>query len=233
MNRVVAVARMQLAHPLITYGLPAAIVSFSFAINWTIWALGDVAAHAPGDGTTGGVASLYVTVLVFFIQTVAQVFPFAMGLSISRREFYAGTGLTAVLQSAVYGVALTVLAAVENATNGWGVQLHFWAPAPLDVANLLLQFLVLAMPMLACAFIGVGIGAVFTRWGTPGLYALTVGTLVTAGLAAVLAAWQDAWGDLGNWLLDQTATSLAIALPAGLTLVLAALGFLAIRRAVP
>jgi len=232
-NRVVAVARMQLAHPMITYGLPAAIVSFSFAINWTIWRLGDVAAHTPGDGSTGGLASLYVTVLVFFVQTVAQVFSFAMGLSISRREFYAGTAVTAVLQSAVYGVALTVLDAVENATNGWGVQLHFWAPAPLDVRNPLLQFLVLAMPMLACAFIGVGIGVVFKRWGTLGLYALTIVSLATVGLAAVLATWQDAWDDLGNWLLDQTATSLAIALPTGLTLVLAALGFLAVRRAVP
>ena len=166
MNRILAASRMELTHPLLTYGLPAAIVTFSFAVNWTIWQLGDVAAQTPGDGSTGGVASLYVTVLIFFVQTVTQMFPFATGLSLSRRDFYAGTALTAAVQSVGYGVVLTALDAVENATNGWGVRLHFWAPGLLDVPNPLLQFAVFAMPMLACAFLGVGIGVVFKRWET-------------------------------------------------------------------
>ena len=233
MNRVLGAARMQLAHPLLAFGVPIAVVCSSFAINLAVWGVGDVAARSPGDGSTGGLVSLYVTVLVIFIQAVTQIFPFAMGLSLSRRAFYAGTALSAVAQSAVYGVALCVLEAVEKATGGWGVQLHFWAPAPVDVANPAWQFVVFAMPMLACAFIGMGIGVVFKRWGTPGMYALAIGSLLIAGLAAVWVTWRAAWGDLGTWLLDQSATSLAVTLPAVLVVALAALSYLGLRRTVP
>jgi hypothetical protein len=233
MNRVLGAARMQLAHPLLAFGVPIAIVCSSFAINLAIWGVGDVADQSPGDGSTGGVISLYITVLVIFIQAVTQVFPFAMGLSLSRRAFYAGTALSAVAQSVLYGAALCVLEAIEKATGGWGVRLHFWAPAPVDVDDPALQFAVFALPMLACAFIGMGIGVVFKRWGTPGIYALTLGSLLIAGLASVWVTWRAAWGDLGTWLLDQSAATLTIALPAVVVVVLAALSYLGLRRAVP
>ena len=233
MNRVLGAARMQLAHPLLAFGVPVAIVCSSFAINLAIWGLGDVAAQSPGDGSTGGLISLYITVLVIFIQAVTQISPFAMCLSLSRPAFYAGTALSAVAQSVVYGVALCVLEAIEKATGASRVQLHFWAPAPVDVANPALQFAVFALPMLACAFIGMGIGVVFKRWGTPGIYALTLGSLLLTGLAAVWVTWQAAWTDLGGWLLDQSAASLTIALPAVVIVVLAGLSYLGLRRAVP
>lgn len=233
MNRTLAAARMQLVHPLLTFGIPWAIVLSSFAINLAVWGLGDVADNSPGDGSTGGLASLYVTVLIVFIQAVTQMFPFALGLSLSRRDFYLGTALTAGLQAVGYGVALTLLAAVEGATDGWGMRLHFWAPGVLDVGNPALQFVVFTVPMLACAFLGIAIGVVFKRWGAPGLYALALTTLIGGGLLAVWATWQTAWGDVLDWLGDQSVSSLAIGFPAVLALALAALTFLGLRRAVP
>jgi hypothetical protein len=233
MNRVVAGARMQLVHPLLSVGIPWAIVGSSFAINLAVWRVGDVAAQSPGNGSTGGLAALYITVLVGFVQAVTQFFPFATGLSLSRREFYLGTALLAAVEAVVYGIALTVLTAIENATNGWGVRLHFWAPGALDVGNPLLQFLVFAVPMLACAFLGMGIGVVFKRWGATGLYALTLGTLLTAGLAAVWITWRKVWGDVGSWLADLSITSLTVLLPAVIAVALAALTFLGLRRTVP
>jgi hypothetical protein len=233
MNRILGAARMHLAHPLLSVGVPWAIVASSFVINYAIWQVGDVAEQTPGDGSTGGLASLYITVVVIFIQAVTQLFPFALGLSLSRRDFYLGTALTAVVQSAGYGLALTGLTAIEKATDGWGVRLRFWAPGPLEVGNPALQFVVFTVPMLACAFLGMGIGVVAKRWGAPGLYALTLTTLLAVGLAAFLLTWRRAWGDLGSWLADQSVTNLAIALPAVLAVALAALAFLGLRRAVP
>jgi len=233
MNRVLAATRMQLVHPALSVGIPVAIVASSFAINLAIWGLGDVAAQAPGDGSTGGLASLYITVAVVFVQAVTQMFPFAMGLSLSRRDFYLGTALAALVQAVGYGIALTVLTAIENSTGGWGVSLHFWAPGPLDVGNPAFQFVVFAVPMLAMAFLGIGIGVVLKRWGAPGMYALTLATLLLSGLVAIWATWQQAWGSIGSWLTDQSVATLALALPAVLAVALAGLAFLGLRRAVP
>src|SRR4051794_34113928 len=118
MNRVLAAARLQLVHPLVILGMPWMIVSSSFAINWAIWSLADIR-HQPGAGFTGGVAALYITVLVVFVQTVTQLLPFAMGVSLSRRTFVLGTALVAGLQALGYGIALAALTAIENATDGW------------------------------------------------------------------------------------------------------------------
>jgi hypothetical protein len=233
MNRVLAAARMQLVHPALTFGIPWAIVASSFAINLAIWGMGDVADKTPGDGSTGGLASLYITVLIVFIQAVTQMFPFALGLSLSRRDFYLGTAAAAGVQAVGYGLALTLLTAIEKATDGWGMRLHFWAPGALDVGNPALQFIVFTVPMVACAFMGMAIGVVFKRWGAPGLYVLTLATLLGGGLLAVWATWQRAWGDVFSWFGDRSVPSLTIALPAVLALVLAALTFLGIRRAVP
>ncbi|WP_138760939.1 hypothetical protein [Modestobacter altitudinis] len=233
MNRVVAVARMQLVHPALSIGIPWAIVASSFAINLAIWGLGDVASRTSGEATTGGLASLYITVLVVFTQSVTQMFPFAMGLSLSRRHFYLGTALSAAIQSVGYGLALTVLAAIEGATGGWGMQLHFWAPGSMDVGNPVLQFVVFTVPMLACASVGIGIGVVFKRWGAAGLYALTLLTLLLSGAVAVYATWQKTWGDIWSRLGDLSTASVAIALPAAIAVAVGALAYLGLRRTVP
>jgi len=232
MNRVLAAARLQLAHPLVTLGIPWLVVSTSFAINIAIWGLADVA-EQPGGSNTGGLASLYITVLIAFIQTVTQVFPFAMALSLSRRTFYLGTALAAAAQSLGYGIALTVLTAVENATGGWGVGLDFWAPGAIDVGNPPLQVIVFTVPMLAFHFMGIGIGVVVKRWGATGMYAMGMLTLAVTGLAAVLLTWREAWGDLWTWLSDRSVESLTITLPAVLAIALAGLTYVGLRRTVP
>ncbi|WP_369132191.1 hypothetical protein [Modestobacter sp. I12A-02662] len=233
MNRLLAVARMHLVHPLVILGVPWMVVGISFAINLPIWALGDIAEQAGDSGFTGGLASLYITVLIVFVQAVTQMFPFAMGVSLSRRTFYAGTALVALVQALGYGTALTLLDAVENATGGWGVGLAFWGPGPIDVGNPALQVAVYALPMLACAFLGMCIGSVSKRWGTTGLWTLGMSTLLVVGGLGVLLTWQRAWGNLGRWLVDQSVYEYTILLPTVAAVVLAGMTWTALRRSVP
>ena len=134
MSRVLSAARLQLAHPLVVLGVPWMVVATSFAINVAIWGLADVA-QQPDTAYTGGLASLYITVVVVFSQAMTQMFPFAMGLSLSRRTYYLGTAAAALVQSLSFGLALTALDAIEDLTNGWGVGLQFWAAGGLDVAT--------------------------------------------------------------------------------------------------
>lgn len=233
MNRVLVAARMQLAHPLMILGIPWLVVLCSFAINLPIWAMSDIGAQPGSENTTGGLASLYVTVSVVFVQAVTQMFPFAMGVSLSRRVFYAGTALMAAVQALGYGVALTVFDAVEKATDGWGVGLHFWAPGWLDVANPVAQVFVYGLPMLACAFVGMAIGVVYKRWGASGVWALVLASLLGFGGLAVLITALRAWTEVWSWLSDQSMYGYTLLVPAVAAVVLAGLSWTGLRRAVP
>ncbi len=231
MSRLLASARLHLVNPLVMLGIPWLVAGISFAINLALFALLD---RGPDDdGFTGGVASLYITVLVVFVQAVTQLLPFAMGMSLSRRTFYLGTALVALAQALHYGVVLATLIAIEGATSGWGVDLAFWGPGPLDVDGFAAQVLVSGGPMLAFTFVGIGIGVVMKRWGQLGLWGLIVGTVVALGALAILVTWLEAWGDLGTWFGDRSLITVAAALPAALALVLAGLSWGGLRRTVP
>ncbi len=232
MNRLLAAARLHAMNPLLTIGIPWGIVLLSFAINLALWGTIGIGQEDP-EAFTGGVASLYITLLVVFVQSVTALLPFAMGMSLSRRTFYAGTALAAVTVALVYGTALSVLTSLEDATAGWGVGLQFFAPGGFDVDDPVLQVVVSGAPMLAAAFVGVAIGVVMKRWGATGLWTLAVATIVLVGVAAVLVSWRRAWEDLGGWLTDQSALTLAVALPVAVALVTAAISFAGLRRVVP
>ena len=233
MNRVLTAARLHLIHPLIAFGVPWLVVGISFGINWLIWKFADLQHQADDGGFTGGVLSLYITLSIVFVQTVTQMLPFAMGLSVSRRTFYLGTALVGVAQAVGYGLALAVLTAIEGASDGWGVGLHFWAPGGLDVDNFALQVLVSGAPMLAFIACGAGIGVVQKRWGSAGTWGLIIGGLVVFGGLAVLLTGLGAWGSVGNWFADRSVETLTITLPAALAVVLAALTWTGLRRTVP
>jgi hypothetical protein len=231
MNRTVVAARLHAVHGLVAFGIPWLIVGSSFAINIAIWSA--LPTDARSEGGTGGLLSLYITVAVVFLQSVTQLFPLAMGLSLTRRTFYLGTVLAAAAQALVYGVLLTALTLVENATDGWGVGLSFWAPGQVDVGNPALQVVVFAVPMFLAAAVGIGLGVVVKRWGTAGMWALTVGLLLTAGAAAALITWRDGWPAVGSFFVDTSAVALLLIGPAVLAALVVGAGFLGLRRAVP
>jgi hypothetical protein len=233
MNRVLAAARLQLVHPLVILGVPWMVGAISFAINWAVWWIVDIRSLEGDDGFTGGVSALYITVLVVFVQTVTQLMPFAMGISLSRRSFFLGTCLVAVGMTVGYGVALALLDVVESATGGWGVGLQFWTPSPLDVDGFLPQVAVSGGPLLALIAAGVGMGVVSKRWGPNGVWGLIIGTTVVLGAAAVLITWLRAWTDLGRWLANQSLMTLSVGLPLAVAVVLGVLAFAGIRRVVP
>jgi hypothetical protein len=230
MDRALTAARMHFVHPLMSLGIPWLVVGSSFAINLAVWSL---LTDRPDDAVTGGLFALYVTVTVSFAQGVTQLFPIAMGMSLTRRAFYLGTAIVAGIEALGYGIALTALDAVENATGGWGMDLSFWAPGRLDVGNPVLQLLVFAAPMLLAAALGTVIGVVLKRWGATGLWSALIGSTLLVGGLVVLTTWLEAWGSIGTWLVTASLGTLSVAIPLAGALAFALLGFLALRRAVP
>jgi hypothetical protein len=231
MTRVLQAARLHLIHPLVILGIPWLVVSISFAINVAVWHL--TPAGEDDGGFTGGVLALYITVLVVYVQAVTQLLPFAMGISLSRRTFYLGTALVVVVQSLFYGIALAVLSGIENATDGWGAGMNYWAPGPFEVDDFFLQVFASGAPMLAFAFIGVGTGIVHKRWGQAGTWGLIIASMVFFGGLAILITWLGGWGSLATWFSDQSIATLTIGLPAAAALVAALVSYPGIRRVVP
>jgi hypothetical protein len=231
MDRVVAAARLHFIHPMVVLGMPWLIVGLAFAVNLAIWHL--TPAGAQDGGFTGGLLSLHITLMIGYVQSVTQILPLAMGMSLSRRSFYLGTALVALVEALLYGAVLSALTAVEGATNGWGAGLSFWAPGFLDVDNPALQVLVSGAPILAFVFLGIGMGVVSKRWGPSGTWVLSLGSVALFGALGILITWLDGWRAIGTWLTDQSVTTLAVGLPAALAVAVAAASFAGIRRVVP
>ncbi|RFU21455.1 hypothetical protein [Geodermatophilus marinus] len=232
MNRVLVAARLHLPHSQLTFGIPWLVVLASFAVNYALWAVADIGAESP-DAWTGGLFSLYAVLFFTYVAAFTQLLPFAMGISLGRRTFYLGTVLVACVQAVAFSLALTVLAAVERVTDGWGVRLAFWAPPPLAVDDHLLQVLVYLGPMLASIAVGVGSGVVVKRWGASGAWTLVIGVLLLAGASAVLVTGLEGWAAVGRWLVDRTLLQLAFVGPALVAVAVAALSWLGLRRVVP
>ena len=232
MKRVFDVARIQTVNWFWIFVFPVVLLLLIFALNLGLFAaIGDA---APPEGrVTGALLSIYMVVLGAHLQTMTQVFPFALGLSATRRAFYAATGLVVGAQSVIFGVLLLVFGRIEMATGGWGINLRFFGLPFLLQDGLLAQWLVYTVPFLALSAVGVFIGVVFKRWSQAGFYALAVGSgVVLAGLAIVVT-WQRWWPAVGSFFIDQSTFALLVGYPLVIAVVLGGAGWLAIRRATP
>ncbi|ASW56544.1 hypothetical protein [Plantactinospora sp. KBS50] len=229
MNRTLLAARL----PLLTagsIGWPWLNLVLAFLVSYAVFgSMGDV----EGGARTGGIASVYLTVLVISANWVAQALPFALAVGLTRREFFTGTALLVAAQSVAYGVLLCLLRQAEQATGGWGIRMRFFAPPWIAQQNLAMQFLVYAVPFLVAAFLGSFVAVVHLRWRLSGVFVLVIGvTLPLGGLAAVVG-WRDWWPAVLGWLFDQTAVSLLAGWSAVLAVALAGAGYLTLRRAAP
>jgi hypothetical protein len=232
MRRVLDVARIQTVNWLPIFGWPLVILVIALLFNIVI--LGAIRDTAPPEGSNNGaLLSIYIGLLIAHLQTMTQVFPFALGMSVTRRAFYAGTALLVLAQAAVFGVLMVLLDLVENATGGWGLGIRFFGLPFLVQSNVFAQWLAFTVPLIAVSAVGVFAGVVFKRWGSPGVYAAGVGSSLLFGGLAVLITWQRWWPAVGSFFTSQSTLVLLTVYPLLIALVLGGAGWVAIRRATP
>jgi hypothetical protein len=210
MNDVVMAARIQLLTWKTVFGMPWAVVATSFVVNLVIFTTATV---DPAHRTTGGLASLYATMMFINLVTMTQIFPFTVALSVTRRAFVAATVLLMAAQSLLNGVLLTVLRFVESGTNGWNLRMHFFNLGYVRQDDPLTQVLVFAVPLFMLSLVCAAIGSVYQRWGVPGLWGTAIGAIVTAGLTIVVIAafhWANA---LGSFFTGQPALAMLALYP--------------------
>ncbi len=228
MNRITQVVRLQLLNKFTFIWLPLIILGATLVASIAIFSL------LPLDSTKYG-GGAQAPMWYFFavgITSLTMTFPFSQALSITRREFFIGTLLTAVLTATVLTAVFVLGGWAEQATSGWGINGYFfyldwiWTQGPAVAAA---TIFLLTMLLFTAGFT---IGVLYKRFG-PTL--LTV-VLVSFALALVACGWLigrlNAWAAVFGWLAEQGPGGLALGLLVAF-LAIATLGYGALRRAIP
>ncbi|KQZ23696.1 MULTISPECIES: hypothetical protein [Microbacterium] len=228
MRRTLNVIRLQLINRQTFVWVPLIILVSATVLSVLIYAM------IPGDGPKyggGGQAPLWYFFAIG-ISAMTLTFPFSQAMSITRRDFFVGTMLTAILGSAFLAALFLLGGGIEVATNGYGVNGYvfylpwLWEAGPLGA---FVVYFALALFLFVLGFTG---ATIYKSWGP------TVVTIVGVGLSLVLVGLVflvtrlELWVQVGLAIGDLGALGLALWGLAAVV-VLGAVSFLAFRRATP
>ncbi len=217
MNMLVNVARYHLVDRLSFVALPWGIMAFSFLVNVAISAS---VPHGSQGIYTGGLATIYVFLLICGALVMTRSLPFGLMLGISRRTYYLGTALLVLVLGVVYGLGLTLLQIAERATGGWGMSLHFFR-VPWLLDGPWYQVWLTSFVLLVAFFLyGMWYGLVYRRWNVPGLVAFVAAQILAALLVVVAVSATHSWSAVGHFFTTLT----VLALTGVLAAVAAAMG---------
>ena len=231
MNRTVSVVRMQLINRQTYIWVPLMVLGGALLVTLAIYAIiRNAGAEGPLYG--GGAQSPLWYFAVVGIQSLTLTFPFSQAMSVTRREFYLGTLLTAVITGAILAAVFVVGGLFEVATDGWGMNGYFFFLPWIWEAGALGAGLVYFTIAMLFFVVGFWAATIYKRFGSVAL------TTVLIGIAALLVLWlflvgmTERWAELFAWFAAQGALGLALW---GLLLgaVLAGISYLTLRRAVP
>jgi hypothetical protein len=238
LGRIVHAARLHAANPWTTLVLPWLIYAAIFGLTYAIWrtivmgAGGLENLNPDAFMYNGGGTWVLFYMLVVAVQAMNLTFKFALGLCLTRREYYLGTSVYFVLLSLMYATGITLAGLVERATDGWGLNGSFFVPFFLRDAPVGQVWFTWFGLFTLFFFVGAAVATVFVRWGANGLIVFfaslalllvaTVWSIVNFGIA----------GDIGAWFAARSLNELV-----GVALVVSAVsglvGYGLMRRATP
>lgn len=225
MNRVSGIVRMYMRDKTFLM-TPWLIVSISFLANLTIGYL-----FRDEPIYTGGIASIYIYMLVMGLVLLPQTFPFAIGLSTRRTDYFWGTTATITGTSVVFSIVLLLLSLIESKlTGGWGVDLHFFHLPYFNDGPAWAQLWIFFALLMNMFFLGFAISSVHRRFGKSGLWIFMIAAFVVVTVALFLCGYYGWWGDIFSWLAAQTAFQLSLWMFA-LAVLYAIVAYMLLRKA--
>lgn len=228
MNRIATVMKIHARDKFTWVIVPWCFVLLaSFLVNLLIGALVETE-----EGIySGGLSSIFVYLFVLGIITLVQTFPFSLGLSIRRTDYYAGTSIMFVLSGVVIATVLLLLSIVENdILKGWGVNVHFFYLPYLSDGSLAEQWWTLFGTAMHLAFSGFFISSIYRRFGRMGMFILFPVLILLTSVLGFLCTYYGWWMDIFVWFGRHTAAELATWLFVA-AVFYALLSFMMIRKA--
>ena len=237
-NRIGAVVRLQFTNPWTVVILPWLILIAILLLNLAIWWLifhnltGESLANArEGTQYSGAISYAFVYMMVVAVQAVNGYFPFALGYSVTRRNYYLGTALAFVGLSVFYSIGLSIFALLEDVTNGWWIGGTMFTAVYFGENPLQRLFIYFTILMLFF-FLGSAVAAMYVRWKALGMIAFFVGLpFLLVGIGALVSV-TDSWEAVGNWFVT-TGLVGTFAWTLVLTAICAVTGYLVLRKATP
>jgi hypothetical protein len=228
MNRTLNVVRMQLVNRMTYIWIPLIVLGGSLVLSIAIWAMIPYGGAKYGGGSQAPLWYFFAVGL----QALTLSFPFSQAMSVTRRSFFVGTMLTASLTAVILAAVFVAGGYLELATHGWGLNGYYfyldwvWANGPGGAA---LMIFAAAMLIFSMGFWG---ATIYKRFGPLGLTVVLVaiGALLVGGMW--LIGRLDAWGAVFGGLATAGPAILALWLLV-VTVVLAIVSFVALRRLVP
>ena len=210
------------------------LLSWAVSAGITFWIAAIADGRAEGEPMYSGAAQSAVWTLGFMAAyTVTQTMPFAMALSFSRRTFVLGAYLAFAVVSAAFGVAFMAGAAIERATDGFGIHAYqFDLPFITGSHGLAGAGLLAGTLTLAVMLVGFLAAAAFRRLSLVGFWTAVIAVVAGLAVALLLAVQNIGWPRIAEWFGAQTALTgsgylTVIAVLAG------ALAYLVLRRDTP
>jgi len=196
-SRVNSVIKMHFKDKWSWFIIPWMVLLSSFVINLIVASLVDT----PEGIKTGGLASIFVYMLCGGIIVLPQTFPFALGFSVSRRDYMLGTagmlGLVALYCSAI----LIIMSLIEQyVIVGWNVNLNFFHFSFMDPMNMFNLFLVYFFAIVHLFVTGFVIGCIYRRFGKNGMFIFFAVLLMIVTFFGYMAVYQGWLGDFYTWV---------------------------------
>jgi len=235
-SRILAVFRLHFVNPMIVAWMPLMIYSFIFLVNWLIWLVvalasdGKTAGMSQGTSWSGASLFIFVWLLVIAVQAMNRTFHFALGFGTTRRDYYLGTLAALVLLAAGWSVIFGILAAIEEATGGWGLGGHMFAAVYFGDDGAFARTWYVFLLMLFFASIGLIAGSLFVRWKSIGLIGFFAVITLLILAAGTIIAFTQSWPAVGSFLesLGFAGIYALLLIP---VVIAVPLGYLLLRRA--
>lgn len=205
MMRIASVVKMHAKDKNSWFFIPLMVLAASFSLNVLIASL------LGGKSTiyTGGLLSIYIYMLVGGAIVVAGTFPFAVGFSVRRQDFFWGTFAVVVALSAVWALLISLLSFVEGSLiPNWGVELHFFHLPFWSDSSIFAQFGLFFVVMLLMFFLGFAPASIYQRFGRSGTYTVSGVVLGLLSIFSLLSTYLHWWGAIFAWLGQQTPVEL-------------------------
>jgi hypothetical protein len=197
MNRITQVVKLHLRNKWSWFVIPWLIVVANFLINLVI------AMSLNGDETinTGAIASIFVYTFIVGTITIKDTFPFALGLSIRRKDYFLGTALTALLVNCFSTIVLVVMSAIEEATNGWGVRLHLFKIEFMNDYSVISMIGIYLLLLLNLFFFGFALSSLHRRFGSSGMYVFFATLLILGTVGSYIFTHFGLWQGVPDWFI--------------------------------
>ncbi|MBM7563177.1 hypothetical protein [Paenibacillus sacheonensis] len=223
-SSVKSVVRMHMKDRLSWFYLPWCIMLSSFVINLIL-----AGTMQEEQLVTGGLASIFIYMLVSGIVSVQHTFPFALGFSVRRRDYYSGSMVMIVAVSLFTSILLCLLSYIEDASGGWAVELYFFHIPYITDGNALQQLVVFASVLLFMYLLGFAISSLNRRFGKMGLYTAAIASLVLGTLFVYGVIYLEWWKGIFDFFDGRSAFEVGLLL-LPVSIVLSGISYALLRR---